>query len=439
MRKTTLTLLLAFCFVLMLSANSKNPFINTKEATSIFLDKKGKKTLAKFQNFIEQEGIIETSLHKIWDKGLSINDESKENYCELTIVTRIAKAAATIHTDLATQYFEGLLLYGRYQNKVDDVALSTLLAAYKIITTKGRDEESQYIEKNDSTLLNESALTLAKLFDSKKPILNNWRKIYPQLLTNLSQSQLGPEDINTLLKVLFEEGKITGREYALSKKLVQANAHKLSFDLDSYSQQLQLFRTKQKEKSSFVCNLMSKKRGITFRQYFFKKYNTTRYNKLQIKALGELYTDFSNTIYHSEVQINIINQRTGLIDTVELTPMEQYNFAIKQLQKSVLSLESKYYFYKDHKKIDCIDVILAAYELGLLPGDVLEQVTQIEELWKPNVTTGEKLKGWAGKIGRMGAGYLPPPFNLIASTGLMVIQSLSNKTEEDPKKAFNLF
>lgn len=421
-------------------ANNPYPFYNEKEGVSIYLDNKGKKAVNNFKSFLRDNQIAIKEIDQLLTRHFKFVPSTITSICEVDLATNLAKDARTIHPSLANTYLKDILLYARGLNLLDDVAMYPLMLACDVINKivyhqSARENISVY---TPSTLIEASNIIKQEL-EKPTPILVDWRTIRGQLITKFIGPSKNFPSLQNLLTTLYQTNHLNEVDYSLTKKLAASEAHLYAYNLSDYYQHRQLYPAKQIGYACLVARRVTKKSEFSHRQVFFQKYNNPKYKKLQIKALAGLLEQFSHTLYESKVEINVTNTATGNIDTIAISPIEQYNFAIKQLRKSIVELEQRYYFYKDNKQIAYMDVIIAAFELGTLPADLLEEVAGIEATWKPEQKKSEKIKKWINRVGSLGSTFLPPPFNLITSTGLIVIESLSNNKTEKNEKVHNLF
>jgi hypothetical protein len=102
--------------------------------------------------------------------------------------------------------------------------------------------------------------------------------------------------------------------------------------------------------------------------------------------------------------------------------MGQYFFARKLLLKEMQELNRSSLFQGVEFGFE--EVIAAALETGLVGENMLSEVYKIDDLWNPNVAPWEKVSGLALRVSGSATVFLPPPFNVVGSLAILVIEGL---------------
>ena len=75
------------------------------------------------------------------------------------------------------------------------------------------------------------------------------------------------------------------------------------------------------------------------------------------------------------------------------------------------------------------DLIIAGFETGVITNADLQEMQNLELLWNPKKTFWEKSRVWIQAFIPVATVVIPPPYNIIASVSMVIIDLATNKEE----------
>lgn len=358
----------------------------------------------------------------------------KKNLCSYELNADINKTldARGLEIDL-----KGFIYVLRDNNEIDDVVAKILLSAHKVKTTSLRalDEENlPSVSQNDKT---KSQLELIASFEKrfhKACFDEGYRSLYGELLK--IDKKTNSHDILALNYQALIENRISAETY---KALEQGRINELeqgSLTLSSYDKKIRTLRLQYplrdiKERSNFT-SVEVKKMKASRRQKLFENYTD-----LQIIMMGNVIKKLRARLEYDLVEIN--GYRNGeLQETIPLDPMERFRFAIKALRKEMSLLSLNTYFAG--RTPDYIDLMVASYEVGIIPASELEAVASLEQIWNPKKTFWDKASVWVKMFSSIATIVIPPPYGFIPALVIVVIEATVGKkadpNQNDPSVLF---
>jgi hypothetical protein len=358
----------------------------------------------------------------------------KKNLCSYELNADINKTldARGLEIDL-----KGFIYVLRDNNEIDDVVAKILLSAHEVKSTELRalDQENlPSVTQNDKT---KSQLELIASFEkrfNKACFDEGYRSLYGELLKIDKKTK--SQDILALNYQALKENRITAETY---KALEQGRINELeqgSLTLSSYNQKIKTLRLQYplreiKERSNFT-SVEVKKIKASRRQKLFESYTD-----LQIIMMGNVIKKLRARLEYDLVEIN--GYRNGeLQETIPLDPMERFRFAIKALRKEMSLLSLNTYFAG--RTPDYIDLMVASYEVGIIPATELEAVASLEEIWNPKKTFWDKASVWVKMFSSIATIVIPPPYGFIPALVIVVIEATvgkkSDPNQNDPSVLF---
>lgn len=333
---------------------------------------------------------------------------------------------------------KGLILVARQENEIDDVVASVLLKAHEVKSTKIYYPKSKedYIYPEDSEAVT-SQLTHITNFEKKMSKASCLDEAYKSLYSDMAKNDKKLKD--STLDVLFfkarEDKVISNETYLLLQKSRLNKLEQTGISLSSYLQKIKTLRLQYplrdpNEKSDFV-SIKVKKTQMSRRQKLFEYYTD-----LQIIMMGNVIKKLRSRLEYDAVEIS--GFKAGVLqETIPLDPMERFRFAIKLLRKemSLLSLNS----YFNGRAPEYMDLMVASYEIGIIPASELDSVASLEEIWSPKKTLWEKAGVWVRTFSSVVTLVIPPPYGFIPALVLVVIEATTQKkadTNNDPTVLF---
>jgi hypothetical protein len=177
-----------------------------------------------------------------------------------------------------------------------------------------------------------------------------------------------------------------------------------------------------KERSDFT-SVEVKKMKSSRRQKLFENYSD-----LQIIMMGNVIKRLRSRLEYDAVEIS--GYKEGVLqETIPLDPMERFRFAIKALRKEMSLLSLNTFF--NGRSPDYMDLMVASYEIGIIPASELDTVASLEEIWNPKKTFWDKAGIWIKTFASVATIVIPPPYGFIPALVIVVIEATVGK-KKDP-------
>ena len=317
----------------------------------------------------------------------------------------------------------------RQENEIDDVVAKILLKAYKVKTTGlfNKDENDRISPDNDEKT--QSALELIASFDkrfaTKACFDEAYRNYYSELLKLDKKFQ--SYQLEALNYKAFLENRISEQQYLSLEQARINEMEKTTLSLASYQQKIRTLRIQYPlrdvtEKSDFT-SIKVKKMDSSRRQKLFENYTD-----MQIILMGNVIKKLRARLEYDAVEIS--GYKEGVLqETIPLEPMERFRFAIKALRKEMTLLSLNTFF--NGRSPDYMDLMVASYEIGIIPATELDTVASLEEIWNPKKTFWDKAGVWIKVFSSVATIVIPPPYGFIPALVLVVIEATVGK-KRDP-------
>ena len=191
-------------------------------------------------------------------------------------------------------------------------------------------------------------------------------------------------------------------------------------------------------KTTLASKKKKKTHGLSYRLAFYQKYNAT-----QIDLMAQAFYRFNRRISAKNVYLTYDFKGDGSdTEVVHLSLTEQYDVAVNQLHNEYADVMASSELFQG-KKIEFEDLVLGGLETGYVPAQALNTILKIDDRWNPPQATGfRKVMTIIQKYGGPLLILVPPPFNMISSLSLVLVQSviLKDKKEPDPvKEGYSIF
>lgn len=370
--------------------------------------------------------IDSSQLLSAFDETLKEFDETR--LCTFDINESFIKKIKDINPGFTEM--EGAILYLRNQDEIDDPVTKLLLSAHKITTTElvlPKKQEELFLPSDRKFVT--KALGLIGEFEKKLSksicIDDSYRSLYGELLK--SNKGMQSFHFEALLVEAVKKKILSVKTYLFLEKARTNELEKNGFNLKSYYKKVKSLRTQypiknELEKSQFVTKEFEKTK-LSLRQKLYENYSD-----LQIILMANLVKSLRTRIESPKAEI-LIYDRQSVVETIELEPMERFRLAIKLLRKEMAHLSLNTYF--EGRSPGYIDILTAAYEVGLIPASELEEVAGLQEIWNPKKTFWEKASIWIRTAGSVASIALPPPYGFIPTLALVVIEMTSGQNQKD--------
>lgn len=334
--------------------------------------------------------------------------------------------------------FDGAVLYLRSQNEIDDSVAKILMQANKTETTDlilPKKQEELFLPSNKKMV--DDSVALIANFEKKNMkgscFDDAYRSLYGDILR--MDKDMKSYHLEALLVEAYQQKKIDINTY---KRLERARVNELetsSFNLKAYVKKIKTLRTQYplrdpEEKSNFVTGKVDKMK-VSHRQKLLEGYSD-----IQIMLMAGVIKKLRTRLDSPKAEILIYDRSNG-VETIDLDPMERFRLAIKLLRKEMSLLSLNTYF--QGRTPDYLDLMTAAYEVGIIPASELEEVAGLQDIWNPKKTFWEKAQVWVRTLSSVASIALPPPYGFIPALALVVIEMTAGKKNDktdDPTVIF---
>ncbi len=358
----------------------------------------------------------------------ALEKQDRKNLCAYNLNAEIAE---TLQERALKIDLSGLVYVLRSENEIDDVTAKVLLTAIKVKATKIRatdDERTVYPDDSEEA---KSQLALVTSFEkrfAKTACFDDAYRTYYGEILKVNKTTKSHELETLHLRAL--ESKRISREIFVA--LEQARINELeatTLTLASYQQKLKTLRLQYPlrdvtERSDFM-SVEVKKMKSSRRQKLFENYSD-----LQIIMMGNVIKKLRNRLEYDLWELS--GFKDGVLqETIPLEPMERFRFAVKILRKEMSLLSLNTYF--NGRSPDYIDLMVAAYEIGIIPASELETLASLEEIWSPKKSFWDKAGLWVKMFSSVATLVIPPPYGFIPTLVIVVIEATVGK-RDDPNQ-----
>lgn len=411
---------------------------HAQEETLTFKNvREGKSYYSKFiQDYAVKRTLKKTTREDILDiyqGALKKQDPTKLCAYDLNKEITTALESRSIDIDL-----KGFIYVVRQENEIDDVVAKILLTAHEVQTTSLSPKLEEDIIPPANDEMTKSHLELIASFEkrfAKGTCFDEaYRNYYAELLKQ--DKKIKSYQVEALNHKALQEKRITDEVYLA---LEQARLNEMevgTLSLSSYQQKIRTLRIQYPlrditEKSDFT-SVKVKKMDSSRRQRLFENYTD-----LQIIMMGNVIKKLRARLEYDSVEIS--GYRNGVLqETIPLDPMERFRFAIKALRKEMSLLALNTYF--NGRSPDYMDLMIASYEIGIIPATELDAVASLEEVWNPKKTFWDKAGIWIKTFASVATIVIPPPYGFIPALVIVVIEATAGKSKDpntnDPSVLF---
>ncbi len=399
---------------------------NFKEGESRYVSNIDKKLLLKLEERFSSSKLTEAV-------AFSLDKDDSADGCELDIVGKL-------RSKVGKKYLRRTLKYARLKNMIDDTTYRLLKNASKARKVKVfkialADLHIDRVEIKEQIF---GAYRVWKRDNKRQCAIDGWLALSGKIRSNVIKYK--NYDLRRYNNLALHAGILSEEEFYKVEFARKNKFHKVELTLKSYQQKLEQMQRFYPDYnfsigSSFIAKKI-KKQKLSRRERLYRNYSS-----YQIIMLSNLLDSFRRRLASPLVQIVVHNKDVdGEDEEIDLTPMEQYRFAIKMIRKEMDDLQNSKIFRKQN--IQYMDLVAAAYETNLVSSQELEYISEIEEIWNPKKTTWEKVSSISSLIGGIVSIVLPPPWSFIPIIAVIVIEVIASSKKDDKQeveKEFSLF
>jgi hypothetical protein len=368
--------------------------------------------------------VSEQDLEIVFQDILTKTDPSK--VCSFDLVSSLRSELKKINTKFS--HVDGAIVYLRTKNFFDDVIAGLLLSAEK--TTS----RNVLLPKDYRDLIsppNQDAITKAiELIKNFEPKLKNqcldeaYRMLYAELLR--TDKSIKDIHLEALFLEAFENKVISFETYLTLEKARLSKLQAGSLTIKNYLKKIRTLRIQfplrdPLERSQFVTE-KSEGDKISRRQRLLENYS-----ELQIILMADVIKKLRKRLEAEKAEILIYDRNQG-VEAIALGPMERFRLAIKLLRKEMALLALNTFF--NGRTPDYMDLMVAAYETGMLPASELDAVAGLEDIWNPEKTFWDKASVWVRTLSSVATIAIPPPYGFIPALAVVVIEMTAGKKQD---------
>ncbi len=410
-------LIASLCFSLAFNLiASESPYANFREGNSRFISSH------KHDEIQDQyQGTPEMDILK------KIIADKKINRCASKIINDIEKELSfSKEKDI-----ELAILALRQDDSIDDISADILIRA------SDKNVFSHPIAKNDLT--KEEKERALEIYKNKSSDLEDkdlcFEDSYRSLVGKLNESSYKfIKNLKHLNKLALEKKIIKEDNFKTLEVMRIKKVHEWPITLASYKNGLETitknFPSRKKESAKLVTESGRFKNKTPLRQGLYEKFNGP-----QIILLANVIKSLKKRLEAQDITIHIdyVSQESEIIN---LSPMEKFRFVLKLLRKELALINNSTML--NGRQATFLDIITAAYEVGYLSSDEIDQFAALEEIWNPKKTTKEKVMVWVKLFGGVASILLPPPFGFLSVMAIMLIDQQVSEAPVNPDSDFNL-
>lgn len=417
-------------FILMTSAHANEEILSFKN------DREGK----SYYSGVINDFIAKRTLKRI-DKAevVEIYREvlKKQNPRKLCAYDFNKDLTSSLHDRAINVDLKGIIYILRQENEIDDVVAKILLTSNEVKTTIvsnfSEEDNSFSVGMRSVNLKMDLLSSFEKRFAEKSCADEAYRNYYAEL-QNID-SKINSNEIKQLNILALSEKRISDEVYTFLEQARTNELEKTTLSLLSYHQKIQSLRTQYplrnpNEKSDFT-NTKIKKMKSNLRQHLLENYTD-----LQIVIMGNVVKKLRARLEYDAVIIS--GYKNGeLQENIPLEPMERFRFAIKILRKEMSLLALNSYF--GGASPSYLDLMMASYELGIIPASELDTVASLEDVWNPKKTLWDKAGIWVRTFSSVATLAIPAPFGFIPALVIVAIEASvtkKNANSNDPTELF---
>jgi hypothetical protein len=311
------------------------------------------------------------------------------------------------------------------------------VTAYKKLTPENDVEDlyenfSIWPDDKKSCLYQQLNYIRGNLKDYKNKGRKISKKRNSEILKQLNRAAVINKSItaNSFMKLeyLREKSFVTDRYLSLENYLLIVFNNKNHLKPENYTYNIQDIE----KEFDFSSVVLSRYNSLTRRKDLYEKYNGTQITSLsQVLEKASKRMGVDPDYVSSRVVVTQTFQRIksdGTLENyveeerLELSPGDQYTFSRKRMRQDIENLKKM----KEYADIEIYysDVVMAALETGYLSLEDIEYAVKYDDLWNPEKTEYEKILGYIFSFTGYATFFLPPPYNVTASIGLVVIQNV---------------
>lgn len=413
MRPILFLILLNLLISLSWGSSFKNPaLVNTREGSSFYLrDQKLARTLEDAYRLHAKREFRNFYLY-------SLREHELEGLCSFRLNELLAEHALLELPKVSYLRFDNLLYAIRATGVMDDVTLSLLLKAWMI--QKSLPVASEFIPADITS--DHELYPFKRFYESQEKgcLSKTYRALYSSFRRN--DEDYTEDELLNLAKKAFDKKVIDKRTYLLIKQSKEQALLSWRLNLDDYATKINVLREQRPiplfERSDFVTQSFDKSTASSVRMKLFE-----RYSFQQIIYLGEVIKKMVVRLNSPRMEVNVFDHEDNIVETYSLGPMDRFDYATSMLRKEMSALSASEFLFKGQAP-GYMELIVAAFETGVVGKADLDQIAALEELWRPTPGFWDRAQIWVRTFGSIAAAVAPAPYNILPVLGVVIMQAL---------------
>jgi hypothetical protein len=404
-------------------------FQNDREGKSYYSSKKNDRLINQALKAVDERQIL-GAFSDI------LRNTEKNKLCSFDINESLQTELKKINPKF--NQLEGAIHFLRSENEIDDTVVKILLTANQVLET------DPMLPKNPERLFlpNKAQvpemIKLISTFESKYLKNSCFDEAFRNLYSDVQKldKKFQSHNLEALLVEAYQQKKISHGTYLSLEKARLSELELTSLTLKTYYQKISSLRVQYplrdaNERSDFSTQKVDKMK-VSRRQHLLSSYSD-----LQIIMMGNVIKKLRARLESPKAEILIYDRAQG-VETITLEPMERFRLAIKLLRKEMSYLSLNTYFAG--RSPDYMDLMTAAYEIGIIPASELEEVAGLKEIWSPKKTFWDKARVWVQTLSTVATIVIPPPYGFIPALAVVIIEATAGKQTntnlDDPTSLF---
>jgi hypothetical protein len=299
-------------------------------------------------------------------------------------------------------------LYANFKSFPDEKSSCSTQEYFKLrdsVTVPVKDSTKNKVKMSYLETLNEKA------YSNKIISLETYNKLeFYRTKSNLDKRYVW---LNDYFKIIFNaKDKLVPRNKTYEVKKLEAETNFSSEKLKRFS-------------------------AMTRRKLLYRKYNETQILLLaQVlqKASRRMGVDMDTITKapYLTYEYSVMNQngeRENYVQNIQIDPQSQYNLARRLMRKDLVDLQMMSIF--NQIEVTYEDLVMASLETGYISLEDLEFVVAYDDLWNPTTSKYERVSGFIFKVAGYTTFFLPPPFNMVASLALGIVEGIVDQRFEN--------
>lgn len=394
---------------------------NDREAESFYATNSNKRLVEEALKDVSGSEIISA-----FRKGVEIGIKDRVEYklCSYDINSELTRQLKLVNPRFDN--LKGAIHYLRSQNLIDDVVAGLLLKAEVTRSTRVSPRDLKELPSPTSRqILSQMIRKLDNYEAEVRSTRQCFDESFPDLFNKIKKldSHFDSRNFESLLLVAKQRGTINEAMYV---KLEQGRLNEIEkggLRLKDYMSKRASLRRQYplrdvNEKSSFVTQKVDKSK-ISRRQKLLENYTD-----VQIMLMGNVIKKLRARLEADKIEI-LVYSRDQVDETITLEPMERFRFALKLLRKELQALSLNTYF--DGRSPDYFDVMVASYEIGLIPASEVDSLAGLQDVWNPEKTLWDKALTWGRMFSSVATIAIPAPYGFIPALVIVVIEATTAK------------